>query len=69
MIKEYSNKETVEGDPILYALKTKAKANAPQQPMIAIIGHAVAGLVNHSLKINCMEGSLKVLNFPSPAKI
>ena len=65
-IYEYSNNDTIDGDAILYAEKTQKNDIDATIPITRTYGHEAEGLVNHSLTINCIVGSVKVLNFPSP---
>ena len=70
MIKEYSNRETTEGEATIYAENMHRNAIDATKPKNKINFHVYSMFENHSLNINCVVGSkLELLNWPLPIKI
>ena len=70
IIKEYSNKETTDGEAIIYAEKIQINAIDAAKPKNKINFHVYSIFENHSLNINWVVGSKSELfNWPLPIKI
>ena len=70
IIKEYSNKDTTDGEATIYAENIQTNAIDAAKPKNSINFQVYSMLENHSLNINCVVGSkLELFNCPLPIKI